>query len=54
VTHGLTATSNITLSSVLAEISRFQVKMGYKHTPIILSIENHCNFKNQKKMVELM
>ena len=52
ITHGHTATSNISLREVLTIINEYAfVKSEF---PVILSIENHCSVKNQIKMAKMM
>lgn len=50
--HGYTMTSRIFLADVLQTIKKYAfVKSQY---PVILSIENHCNIRQQKVMAQLL
>ncbi|KAJ8280484.1 hypothetical protein GJAV_G00055130 [Gymnothorax javanicus] len=52
VQHGYTLTSKITLKSVIEAINKYAfVNNEY---PVILSIENHCNIQQQKKIAQYL
>ena len=53
VKHGFTATASVSFSDVISSIAEF-CEENEKHTPIILSIENHCKTTNQFEMAEIM
>ena len=48
--HGYTLTTKILLSDVLVAIKEYAFKKS--QYPVILSIENHCDLEQQKKMAQ--
>ncbi|EAS04565.1 phosphatidylinositol-specific phospholipase C, X domain protein (macronuclear) [Tetrahymena thermophila SB210] len=52
VTHGFTLTSSIKFRDVVQTIKTYG--FVWSKYPIIISIENHCNQENQKKMANIM
>ena len=46
VKHGYTATASVSFEDVIKSIAEF-CEENENHTPIILSIENHCKTSNQ-------
>ena len=62
VTHGYTLVSHISFRSVCEamrdvvdkEASEPVEESGYRAAPIMLSLENHCSAKGQKRLVEIM
>nr|XP_055029923.1 1-phosphatidylinositol 4,5-bisphosphate phosphodiesterase eta-1 isoform X1 [Misgurnus anguillicaudatus] len=50
VQHGYTLTSKITFKSVIETINKYAFINN--EFPVILSIENHCNIQQQKKIAE--
>ena len=53
VKHGYTITKSVTFESIIREIGKFCDEYQ-NHTPIILSLENHCDNDNQLKMANIM
>ena len=53
VKHGYTATASVKFEEVISEIARFHLENIF-HTPIILSIENHCGCEYQYEMAQTM
>ncbi len=53
VKHGYTPTSAILFSDVIESIKRF-TDLEPSHTPIILSLEVHCNSDNQEYMADIL
>ena len=53
VKHGYTATASITFEKAIQQIAQFH-KENPNHTPIIISIENHCGSDYQYEMARIM
>ena len=52
VYHGYTQTTKISFEDAIKAIKDYCWKVS--KFPLILSLENHCNIENQKKMAEIM
>ncbi|XP_068727997.1 1-phosphatidylinositol 4,5-bisphosphate phosphodiesterase delta-4-like isoform X2 [Montipora capricornis] len=52
VYHGHTLTSKILFKDVIEAVSKHAFEVS--EYPVILSLENHCNIENQKKMAEYL
>lgn len=52
VYHGHTLTSKILFKDVIEAVNRYAFEVS--EYPVILSLENHCNLSNQKKMAEIL
>lgn len=52
VYHGHTLTSKILFKDVIEAVNRYAFEVS--EYPVILSLENHCNLSNQKKMAQIL
>jgi len=52
VYHGHTLTSKILFKNIIEAVSKYSFEVS--EYPVILSLENHCNLPNQKKMAEYL